>query len=213
MIKDTDLHELALTVDEAAMLQGDRLTVKGWTYVLNYEAQTLDLLGKRGNPLANGTSTYASMHAWMLKRQNRKPLAQYYQAEIDAGLKDCKPDDDLRSIEACRSHIAAILADPWTVSTFGKQITPNVTDGRGCSMASYEHSGHRIRLPIWARNRYVILHELAHALGAKDNDGHGSQFKQRLLKLVAHFIGRAEADALHAAYRARNCRVPAKVQY
>lgn len=57
------------------------------------------------------------------------------------------------------------------------------------------HSDHRITLPRWARNRWVVLHELAHRLTPYD-EAHGPRFVGVLIGLVCRHIEGLDASWL-----------------
>lgn len=59
------------------------------------------------------------------------------------------------------------------------------------------HDDHRITLPRWARNPWVILHEMAHLLTPRD-EAHGPRFVGVLIGLAARHLG-YDADKLMAA--------------
>ncbi|WP_070401296.1 hypothetical protein [Hydrogenophaga sp. PML113] len=68
------------------------------------------------------------------------------------------------------------------------------------------HRDHRITLPRWARNRWVILHEAAHRL-CPANEDHGPRFVGVLIGLLARYAGydvqelMGEAFELDASWR------------
>jgi hypothetical protein len=67
-----------------------------------------------------------------------------------------------------------------------------------------------LTLPKWARNKGVILHELAHTAHARyegdytvrQEAAHGWRFCSIYIGLVQHFIGKDAADNLKAAFKA-----------
>lgn len=65
---------------------------------------------------------------------------------------------------------------------------PRVKDGRGTAMA-FSRAGQEINLPIWARRRSVVLHELAHAILQRRGvcDQHGPLFAALFLELLQRF--------------------------
>lgn len=72
-----------------------------------------------------------------------------------------------------------------------------VQDGRGCRMARGGRS--YLVLPMWARTKPVILHEMAHS--ATPGAGHGWPFAAAFLVLVGQFLGAQARDALKASFR------------
>lgn len=70
----------------------------------------------------------------------------------------------------------------------------SVKDGRGRRAACYEQTTNSIKLPLWARTGWVVLHETAHAI--IDNRAkatgvklpcHGAEFVAVYVKLLAEF--------------------------
>lgn len=75
---------------------------------------------------------------------------------------------------------------------------PTLRDGRGRRSAVAYSMSHALGLPRWARNPWVILHEIAHQLTPKD-EGHGPRFVGVLIGLWSRHMGQdAEALALQA---------------
>lgn len=60
------------------------------------------------------------------------------------------------------------------------------------------HHDHRITLPRWARNPWVILHEAAHRLAISD-EAHGGRFVGILIGLVARHDGRDAEELMRRA--------------
>lgn len=84
---------------------------------------------------------------------------------------------------------------------------PRVGDGRGrCNAGGYDAA---ILIPRWARQEWVVLHELAHTITQRvygyNVAGHGWQFCAVYLKLVLYGMGREAHDTLKRDFRA--CRV------
>lgn len=90
-----------------------------------------------------------------------------------------------------------------------------VGDGRGRRKACAEN-WNEIKLPIWARNKYVVLHELSHVLRMrywrwrgnreKHEAGHGREFAATYLQLVLIFMGRPAHNALKASFKKHHVR-------
>lgn len=80
-----------------------------------------------------------------------------------------------------------------------------VTDGRG-SRRALSHGG-KISLPVWARMKWMVIHEMAHELhryqraGRNGAAGHGWQYAEIYLDLVGHFMGHADRDRLKESFR------------
>lgn len=61
---------------------------------------------------------------------------------------------------------------------------PAIGDGRSRRSAAAIYSRHEIALPRWARNRIVLLHEIAHFFDQR-NEPHGPEFVGILIGLMA----------------------------
>lgn len=64
---------------------------------------------------------------------------------------------------------------------------PRVADGRGCRWA--RGGVGKITIPLWARSRWIVLHELAHSLTSRRHAAHGPEFCRNYLELVERFLG------------------------
>ena len=71
----------------------------------------------------------------------------------------------------------------------------------------------RIRLPPWARNRQVVLHELAHAMVWRPEPPahHGPEFCRALIELVTEYASSSAAGALRVQFALRGVRVGAVI--
>ena len=67
----------------------------------------------------------------------------------------------------------------------------------------------RIRLPPWARNRQVILHEMAHAMAWRPVPPahHGPEFCRALIELINEYVSHSAAGALRVQFALRGVRV------
>lgn len=84
---------------------------------------------------------------------------------------------------------------------------PTVGDGRGRRAACGGPGG--IKIPTWARNEAVVLHELAHTICLRQGGReafHGWQFCAVYLKLVLYLMGREAHNTLKAAFKANRVR-------
>lgn len=84
------------------------------------------------------------------------------------------------------------LADAklFAAKMYGARV--KVKDGRGRRRAcAYESRYPTIALPKWARNHWVIAHEVAHLkLRGKDYPAHGATFVKTMLELLAEHCGK-----------------------
>lgn len=79
-----------------------------------------------------------------------------------------------------------------------------VADGRGCKRA-LAHGTRKISIPIWARNDWVVIHEMAHIINARENwwpkAAHGWEYCSIYLDLVRFIMGVEAHDALKASFK------------
>lgn len=99
----------------------------------------------------------------------------------------------IMTMDECRAFVAMVYRK------LGRVDPPRIKDGRGTTFA---RGGWRsINLPLWARTKPVILHELAHNLSARDyiDDGHGPWYMRYFIDLVARFLGADKSAMLKSA--------------
>lgn len=89
-----------------------------------------------------------------------------------------------------------------------KSASPSIERPSWGQRAALAHDDHRITLPKWARNPWIVLHELAHRLAVGDR--HGPRFVGVLIGLLCRHDGRdadelmALADAMGVRYHVRS---------
>ena len=111
----------------------------------------------------------------------------------------------------CEAFIRKVCDSAWFQSHYGR-MEPRIKDGRGTSIA--RGSPDAINLPRWARNRAVILHEIAHGatrlVHGSSVAGHGWEFASTYLALVQHVLGKDMARRLAAEFKKEHVRTAAK---
>jgi hypothetical protein len=91
----------------------------------------------------------------------------------------------------------------------GGDVAPEFVSSCRGQRRALAYSSHKISLPLWARQRPVVLHELAHRL-VPTGEAHGPRFVAVLIGLLARHAGyRAEdlmqkADGLGVKYHVRS---------
>jgi len=80
------------------------------------------------------------------------------------------------------------------ISKHYKTHAPQVTDGRGRRSACYCPGSHTIKLPRWARNERVVIHEIAHCVAdaiarPKTIADHGREFVGVYMYLLNKYMG------------------------
>lgn len=91
---------------------------------------------------------------------------------------------------------------------YGKRVV--VRDGRGTrrALAYTDRRLPTIGLPKWARNPYVVAHEVAHLIASREgyDSGHGGRFVGIYIDLMARFCGE-DRDALTESAKEHGLRV------
>jgi putative metallohydrolase (TIGR04338 family) len=130
-----------------------------------------------------------------------------YSAENVSGVKQ---SNATLTLTQCQVFTNKILARKYVKDKYGSIPKITVLDGRGRRSACATGFGsfRVIKLPKWARNEYVILHEVAHHL--TNLNGHRAEFASCLLDLVRHFLGKDSADALQGAFHLEGVKVLGK---
>jgi putative metallohydrolase (TIGR04338 family) len=116
------------------------------------------------------------------------------------------------TLQECQKFVDKIISRKYVIEKYGIQAQRPIVvlDGRGRrkACATIYYGKRAIKLPKWARGKYVILHEVAHHL--TNLDGHKPEFASCLLDLVRHFLGKESADALQGAYHYKGVKVVGK---
>ena len=129
-----------------------------------------------------------------------------YAAEELSGIKY----GEALTLKECQKFVDKIMSRKYVVEKYRMKSAIIVLDGRGRrkACATFYYGKRAIKLPKWARGKYVILHEVAHHL--TDLNGHRAEFASCLLDLVRHFLGQESADALQGAYHLKGVKVIGK---
>jgi putative metallohydrolase (TIGR04338 family) len=131
-----------------------------------------------------------------------------YAAEEISGIKY----SEALTLQECQKFVDKIISRKYVIEKYGIQAQRPIVvlDGRGRrkACATIYYGKRAIKLPKWARGKYVILHEVAHHL--TNLDGHKAEFASCLLDLVRHFLGKESADALQGAYHYKGVKVIGK---
>ena len=131
-----------------------------------------------------------------------------YAAEEMSGIKY----SEALTLQECQKFVDKIISRKYVIEKYGIQAKRPIVvlDGRGRrkACATIYYGKRAIKLPKWARGKYVILHEVAHHL--TNLDGHKPEFASCLLDLVRHFLGKESADALQGAYHYKGVKVIGK---
>ncbi|MFC4123810.1 TIGR04338 family metallohydrolase [Nocardia rhizosphaerae] len=111
------------------------------------------------------------------------------------------------AVESVQSYVDRVLALNWVRAQWERAAVPvRVRARAGASAAHYEPVDAVLAVPLhtgstaWALRELVILHELAHHLGAADEAAHGPQFCTRYTELVDGVIGPEAALLIRATF-------------
>lgn len=119
--------------------------------------------------------------------------ARLYRAEEEVG-----PGRRLPTVADLQAYVDAVTAADWFVRRWGER-SYEVRPGHGHRRATATRDG-LLQLPRWARTELVVLHEMAHPLGAPEAAPHGPEYAGVFLALVRRAMGPAPAQALEEAF-------------
>lgn len=136
----------------------------------------------------------------------RDQAGRLYAAEADS----IKTMNEAMTLKECQKFVDKVLARKYIQETYPWKLPIVVHDGRRRrnAAAGFRHGNYAIMLPKWARNEFVILHEIAHHISR--GNGHGPEFATCLLDLVRNVMGKEDAELLQAAYALRGVKVQGK---
>ena len=144
--------------------------------------------------------------------------SKLYAAERASGLQLLKHEAGL-SIEECQRLVDKIVGSAYVQRKYGwrkgRQLPVYATHGGGRAYNGsyhYDHwtgevesRGRHIRLGVWARQPFIVIHEVAHHLAGLGH-GHDWRFAEIMLDLTRHFLGAEAGAQLKAAYKAGRVR-------
>lgn len=125
------------------------------------------------------------MNSYRRKRDNQRSLVYAWERRATKGAHS---QPTMKKLE----EAAAFLAPIWKAERgrYGHAKLPMPLIGRPSwgQRRALAHHSHRITLPRWARNEWVILHEAAHRLTPRD-EAHGPRFVSVLIGLASRHLG------------------------
>lgn len=126
-----------------------------------------------------------------------------YDAEDATGLYHQRRTESMTLAEAQR-YVDAVLADKWVQKHFrvAKSFAVEgitVIPGRTRGFAGRRGWKPVICLGPWARQEYIVLHEIAHHLRGLSG-GHDRIFCGTLVLLVARFMGHEQSETLRRSF-------------
>lgn len=134
----------------------------------------------------------------------RDQTTRVYGAESACGIK--RSEEEL-TLKQCQKFVDRVLARQYVKKNYGSYRII-VRDGRGQrrATASWYYGQRVINLPKWARNEFVILHEISHHLDT-GRYTHGALFATIMLDLVRNVMGKEKADQLQSGYALKGVKV------
>lgn len=110
--------------------------------------------------------------------------------------RGCAMHREDMSLEECEAMMERVWRAERGRYGMGRAKTPMLQRVHWGQQSALSHGG-AVSLPRWARNPWVILHEIAHEL--TKGDGHGSRFVGVLIGLAARHIGADPHELLVSA--------------
>jgi putative metallohydrolase (TIGR04338 family) len=114
---------------------------------------------------------------------------------------------DFKTVQECQAFVDQVMATRYVKARWLAHIT--VRPGLGHTNATAQPSTAVIQLPLWSRQRAVILHEMAHCLNDDQRRAyawHGPEFAGLFLGLVHHVLGAEAAAQLRESFRDNKVR-------
>ena len=114
------------------------------------------------------------------------------------------------TLQEAQKFVDAVMKRSYVRRNYFFKYPIKVLDGRGrrSACATFRDGEFAICLPKQMRNRYVILHEIAHHINR--GHGHHAWFTSCLLDLVRNVLGKEQADALQGAFHFTGVKVRGK---
>ena len=114
------------------------------------------------------------------------------------------------TLQQAQKFVDAVLNRQFVQKHYDPKISIKVLDGRGrrSACATWRNGNWVICLPKNMRNKFVVLHEIAHHLTW--GKGHTSEFTSCLLDLVRNVLGKEQADALQGGFHFTGVKVRGK---
>lgn len=129
----------------------------------------------------------------MARRDSQKSRLYAAEAKFKTGL-----DPQFKRVDQVEAYLAKIMSTTWWKNRFPDVDRIRVKDGRGTRIARGHTEKRYVSLPMWARNRHVILHEVAHVVTPDEFAPHGREYAQNYYDLLLRFCGPEDADAFLA---------------
>jgi len=127
-------------------------------------------------------------------------------------------EEPLPSVQDIERFVACVWKSQRVKSAFSRATPrasePRVKDGRGRRKACGSSSA--ISMPVWSRNNWIVLHELAHVICQREHGmrvaAHGWEYCAIYLRLVLYVLGREAHDKLKASFKQHRVRFRARAK-
>lgn len=117
------------------------------------------------------------------------------------------PSTGAVTVEACQQYIDHLCQSAWFQRRWGLRKFTARHKAYGSATHTSGWGGGIVSLPPWARDEWVLLHEVAHGLtGYSDCAAHGPEFAGVFLTLVEHRMGKSAGASLREAFKAKRVR-------
>ena len=142
-----------------------------------------------------------------------------YDAQRLAGFYDT---GEVMTIKEAQKFVNQVLSHQKTkklfeqyrfqFSTFPSKILVEAGNGNHATIRSRNWETVRlIRLNKFGRNKFIVLHEIAHHI-TWGRESHGAEFADVLLQFTTRYLGKPDADRLANAFNVKRVRVMTKTK-
>ena len=132
--------------------------------------------------------------------------SKVYKAERVLGDGDIR----LETVDEITAYLNKLMNSAWYQRRWPNATAIRVKDGRSRRRAGASRMpwGGEITMPVWSRNRYLVLHELAHIVRPvkPDMSAHDRDFCKVYLELVKHGMGREAWEKLRTSFKAHRVK-------
>jgi putative metallohydrolase (TIGR04338 family) len=148
----------------------------------------------------------------MRPRDNQRSRCYAWERAVVAAFGARFYQPDFATLEECEAFMNPIWRKERGRVGLAHQRAPELARNLWGQQRATASSNHVLKLPKWARSRWVILHEMAHRLTPAD-EAHGPRFVGVLIGLVCRWIGydarrlMATADEMGLRYHTRSIGV------
>lgn len=140
------------------------------------------------------------LYAW--ERDMATKAARAVEGELVRSKSLFVPDDELHDLASCQAYVDRVWKAERARYGQGRRQPPVVVRPSWGQRRAIAHAYHQISLPRTVRNRWMILHEVAHRL-TPDDEPHGPRFLGVLIGLLHRHAGYDADELLASAQEAR----------